>query len=64
MAAKRILLVEDEAGISDFMEIALRGEGYEVDVAPTASRAWACLDAHTYALVICDWRRSSAQRPC
>ena len=56
MAAKRILLVEDEAGISDFMEIALRGEGYEVDVAPTASRAWACLDAHTYALVICDWR--------
>ena len=56
MAAKRILLVEDEAGISDFLEIALRGEGYEVDVAATATQAWACLDAHRYALVITDWR--------
>jgi two-component system, NtrC family, response regulator HydG len=56
MAAKRILLVEDETGISDFLTIALRGEGYEVDVAATAAEAWACLDAHRYELVITDWR--------
>ena len=56
MAAKRILLVEDEALISDFLEIALRGEGYEVDVAATAAQAWACLDAHRYTLVVTDWR--------
>jgi DNA-binding response OmpR family regulator len=56
MAAKRILLVEDETGISDFLTIALRGEGYEIDVAATAAEAWAYLDAHSYALVITDWR--------
>jgi len=56
MAAKRILLVEDETGISDFLTIALRGEGYEVDVAATVAEAWAHLDAHRYALVIADWR--------
>jgi two-component system, NtrC family, response regulator HydG len=56
MAAKRILLVEDETAISDFLTIALRGEGYEVDVAATMAKAWACLDAHRYELVITDWR--------
>src|SRR5258707_14970765 len=56
MAAKRILLVEDETGISDFLTIALRGEGYEVDVAATVAEAWAHLDAHRYALVVADWR--------
>ena len=56
MAAKRILLVEDETGISDFLTIALCGEGYEVDVAATASEAWAFLDRHRYELVITDWR--------
>ena len=56
MAAKRILLVEDETGISDFLTIALRGEGYGVDVAATVAEAWARLDAHRYELVITDWR--------
>src|SRR5712671_6915246 len=55
MATKRILLVEDETGISDFLTIALRGEGYEVDVAATVAEAWAHLDAHRYTLVIADW---------
>jgi DNA-binding response OmpR family regulator len=56
MVEKRILLVEDEPEISAFLTIALRGEGYVVDVAGTASEAWAYLDAQRYALVIADWR--------
>ena len=56
MAEKRILLVEDESDISAFLTIALRGEGYVVDVAGTAGEAWAYLDAERYALVIADWR--------
>jgi DNA-binding response OmpR family regulator len=56
MAEKRILLVEDEPEISDFLTTALRGSGYAVDAARTAAEAWACLDAHRYALVIADWR--------
>jgi CheY-like chemotaxis protein len=56
MVGKRILLVEDEPEISSFLTIALRGEGYLVDVAATASEAWTYLDAQRYALVIADWR--------
>jgi DNA-binding response OmpR family regulator len=56
MAEKRILLVEDEPETSDFLTTALRGSGYAVDAARTAAEAWACLDAHRYALVIADWR--------
>jgi DNA-binding response OmpR family regulator len=37
MAAKRILLVEDETGISDFLTIALCGEGYEIGGCPMAT---------------------------
>ena len=44
------------AEISDFLTTALRGSGYAVDAARTAAEAWACLDAHRYALVIADWR--------
>ena len=56
MGAKRILLVEDETEISDFLTTALRGSGYAVDAAGTAAEAWAYLDAQRYALVITDWR--------
>jgi len=56
MAEKRILLVEDEPEICEFLTTALRGSGYAVDAARTAAEAWAYLDAHRYALVIADWR--------
>src|SRR3984893_8052044 len=56
MGAKRILLVEDEPEISEFLTTALRGSGYAVDAAGTAAEAWAYLDAQRYALVITDWR--------
>lgn len=56
MSAQRILLVEDEPDIYEMLAIALRGEGYLVDVAPTVAEAIALLDSYTYALAITDWR--------
>jgi CheY-like chemotaxis protein len=56
MPAKRILLIEDEQIIHDLLSHVLKGEGYAVDVAPTAAMAWQYLDAQPYALVIADWR--------
>ena len=56
MPAKRILLIEDEQIIYDLLSHVLKGEGYAVDVAPTAAVAWQYLDAQPYALVIADWR--------
>jgi DNA-binding response OmpR family regulator len=56
MPEKRILLVEDERAIHELLTHALRSEGYVVDVATTLAEAWKELDAHSYALVIADWR--------
>lgn len=52
----RILLVEDESDVADMLGIALRGEGYQVDIAGGATRANDRLDADGYELVIADWR--------
>jgi two-component system response regulator HydG len=38
------------------LETALSTEGYSVDVAITATEAWALLARHSYALVVADWR--------
>jgi DNA-binding response OmpR family regulator len=56
MIEKRILLIEDEYDVREFLEIALRGLGYSVDAAATAAEANRRLDAQPYALVIADWR--------
>jgi DNA-binding response OmpR family regulator len=56
MPAKRILLVEDDPDIHQLLAHVLIDEGYAVDVATTAAKAWQCLDAQSYALVIADWR--------
>lgn len=56
MAEKRILLVEDEPEILNILSLALRGEGYTVDLARTAAEAWQCLNAREYGLLIADWR--------
>jgi DNA-binding response OmpR family regulator len=56
MAKKlRILLVEDD-DVGVLLTDVLSGEGYLVDLATTNAEAWACLDAHEYALVIADWK--------
>ena len=56
MAAKRILLVEDENDVCNMLTLALRGEGYEVERADTATRARQRLKGISYDLVITDWR--------
>ena len=56
MADKRILLVEDEADIRDLLTRVLVSQGYLVDAASGVAEAWQCLDRHSYALAIVDWR--------
>jgi DNA-binding response OmpR family regulator len=53
---KRILLVEDEPDIGRVLVDVLITEGYAVDLAGTVAEAWQCLDRHSYALVITDWK--------
>ncbi|HEX6441723.1 MAG TPA: response regulator [Stellaceae bacterium] len=56
MPQKRILLVEDDEDVAEVLRIAILGEGYAVDYAPTAAEAWKQLAVHHYELVLSDWR--------
>src|SRR3954466_11869789 len=56
MAAKRILLIEDEREVANMLTLALRSGDYEVEYAHTAEHARACLNSRRYDLVITDWR--------
>jgi|GraSoiStandDraft_45_1057281.scaffolds.fasta_scaffold292265_1 two-component system response regulator HydG len=56
MPAKHILLIEDERPVANMLGIALRSEGYDVDLAETAADARKRLDSLRYDLVIADWR--------
>ena len=50
----RILVVEDEKRIADFLSRGLEGAGYAVDVAPTGTTALEFVHATDYDLVILD----------
>jgi two-component system copper resistance phosphate regulon response regulator CusR len=50
----RILVVEDEKRIADFLCRGLEGAGYAVDAAPTGSAAIECVNAADYDLVVLD----------
>lgn len=51
----RILIVEDEPGISDFLVRGLTEEGYAVAHAEDGRYAWMRLQGETWDLVILDW---------
>ncbi len=51
----RILIVEDEPGISDFLVRGLTEEGYTVALAEDGRYAWLRLQSETWDLVILDW---------
>lgn len=53
-SAPRILVVDDEPAITDFVSFNLRKEGYEVDVAADGDRALAMADQRIYDLVVLD----------
>lgn len=50
----RILIVEDEFSISNFMKTVLEGDGYTVEVATCAAQARAALDRAEYQVLLLD----------
>jgi two-component system, OmpR family, copper resistance phosphate regulon response regulator CusR len=51
----RILVVEDEANIADYLVAGLREEGYTVEHAADGDSGWLCLQAGSWDLVLLDW---------
>jgi len=51
----RILVVEDEPNIAEYLVIGLREEGYAVEHAADGHSAWDHLEAGSWALVLLDW---------
>lgn len=52
----RVLVVEDEADIADFVVRGLREEGLVVETAGNSVDAWAHLNATSWDVVVLDWR--------
>jgi two-component system response regulator PilR (NtrC family) len=50
----RVLVVDDELSMREFLEILLKKEGYSVDTAPNGEEAIKKLEGGTYDLVLCD----------
>lgn len=51
----RILVIEDEANISDFLVRGLREEGFVVEHAPDGLTAWQAMRTGTWELILLDW---------
>jgi two-component system, OmpR family, copper resistance phosphate regulon response regulator CusR len=51
----RILVIEDEANIADYLVTGLREEGYAVDHAADGVVGWDRLQGHSWDLVLLDW---------
>ena len=50
----RIMVVDDERGMCDFLRYLLEGEGYQVDHANSGTEAMAQLEQKSYQLVLAD----------
>jgi len=51
----RILVIEDEADIADFLMRGLREEGFTVERAADGDEAWHCLETGSWDVVVLDW---------
>jgi len=58
MSKERILIVDDEKGIRDFLEIWLKKEGYRVNSASSGEEAMKLFGNNSYELVISDIKMS------
>jgi two-component system response regulator HydG len=56
MAAKRILLLEDDESLAELLVLILRSGGYSVDLALTMAQAEQRFADQGYELVVADWR--------
>ncbi len=54
MTAHRILVIDDEKSLREFLTILLEQEGYEVTTAESVATGLAMLHDHTFDLVMCD----------
>lgn len=54
MAARRVLLIEDNAGAREGLRRLLVDDGYVVRTAPTGERGLACAGAFAPDIVVCD----------
>ncbi len=52
----RILIVEDEADLADFIVRGLREEGFAVEHAVDGETAWEAMRASEWDLIVLDWR--------
>ncbi|HEY4597444.1 MAG TPA: response regulator, partial [Thermoanaerobaculia bacterium] len=50
----RLLIVDDEASLVDFLSILFQGEGYDVSTARSVEEARKSLERSTFDLVLCD----------
>ncbi len=50
----RLLIVDDESSLVDFLSLLFQGEGYEVTTARSVEEARRCLDRGSFDLVLCD----------
>ena len=61
--AIRILVIEDEANIADYLVTGLREEGYRVEHAADGVAGWDRLQAGAWDLVLLDWWLPGRGRP-
>ncbi|HEX9943190.1 MAG TPA: sigma-54 dependent transcriptional regulator [Thermoanaerobaculia bacterium] len=54
MSAPRLLIVDDEASMLDFLSLLFQGEGYEAATARSVEEARRCIERGSYDLVLCD----------
>jgi two-component system response regulator PilR (NtrC family) len=50
----RLLIVDDESSLADFLAILFQGEGYDVTTAGSVDEARKCLERASFDLILCD----------
>jgi two-component system, OmpR family, phosphate regulon response regulator PhoB len=55
MSYAKILIVEDDQGIQDMLEYALKSEGYKLYQAYTVKQAWELIETKSPDIVLLDW---------